>query len=75
LDLARSVGALSLVLRNQVDEVQALTNGARKYDLFGKRPVARKTVRKAKTPKVVTYKPVDEVVEVIRGTSRADKTL
>lgn len=76
LDLARSVGALSLVLRNQVDEVQALTTGARKNDLFGKKPTVRKPVRKtAKAPAVVTYKPVDEVVEVIRGTSRSDKTL
>ncbi|MGB7183066.1 MAG: Flp pilus assembly protein CpaB [Burkholderiaceae bacterium] len=78
LDLARSVGALSLVLRNQIDEVQALTQGVRKGDLFAKRPVARKTTRKARpAPEVVTYKPAPATatVEVIRGTTRADTTL
>lgn len=35
IDLARSVGTLSLVLRNQVDQVQARTDGIRKSDLLG----------------------------------------
>lgn len=34
LDLARSVGSLSLVLRNQLDKDPALTRGARKTDLL-----------------------------------------
>lgn len=34
LDLARSVGTLSLVLRNQADAAPALTQGARKPDLL-----------------------------------------
>ncbi len=39
IDLARSVGTLSLVLRNQVDQVQARTDGIRKADLLGDAPV------------------------------------
>ena len=35
IDLARSVGNLSLVLRNQVDTNQAQTDGIRKADLLG----------------------------------------
>ncbi|MDG0025738.1 Flp pilus assembly protein CpaB [Trinickia sp. Y13] len=35
LDLARSVGTLSLVLRNQVDKDQLATNGATKLTLLG----------------------------------------
>jgi pilus assembly protein CpaB len=35
LDLARSVGTLSLVLRNQVDQKTVATNGVTKNELFG----------------------------------------
>ncbi|HET8746394.1 MAG TPA: Flp pilus assembly protein CpaB [Ramlibacter sp.] len=35
IDLARSVGSLSLVLRSQADKGSAATVGARKMDLFG----------------------------------------
>jgi pilus assembly protein CpaB len=35
LDLARSVGTLSLVLRNQVDQKSVATNGVTKNELFG----------------------------------------
>ncbi len=38
IDLARSVGNLSLVLRNQVDVNQAQTDGIRKADLLGDVP-------------------------------------
>jgi len=38
IDLARSVGTLSLVLRNQVDLNQAQTEGIRKADLLGETP-------------------------------------
>ncbi len=42
LDLARSVGTLSLVLRNQIDPQEGKTEGATKGSLFGelKQPVA-----------------------------------
>ncbi|BAX63762.1 Flp pilus assembly protein CpaB [Burkholderia stabilis] len=39
LDLARSVGTLSLVLRNQVDQKTLNTDGATKLTLLGKPPV------------------------------------
>ena len=39
LDLARSVGTLSLVLRNQVDQKTRTTDGATKLTLLGKAPV------------------------------------
>lgn len=39
LDLARSVGTLSLVLRNQVDQKTLNTDGATKMTLLGKSPV------------------------------------
>ncbi|UXU85327.1 Flp pilus assembly protein CpaB [Burkholderia sp. S-53] len=39
LDLARSVGTLSLVLRNQVDQKTLNTDGATKMTLLGKPPV------------------------------------
>lgn len=43
LDLARSVGTLSLVLRNQVDKEPVATNGITKNELFGdgKRPATK----------------------------------
>ncbi|AOR72470.1 Flp pilus assembly protein CpaB [Burkholderia stabilis] len=39
LDLARSVGTLSLVLRNQVDQKTLTTDGATKLTLLGKGPL------------------------------------
>ncbi|KWF65550.1 Flp pilus assembly protein CpaB [Burkholderia pseudomultivorans] len=39
LDLARSVGTLSLVLRNQIDKQTLNTDGATKLTLLGKAPV------------------------------------
>ena len=38
LDLARSVGTLSLVLRNQSDKQSVATIGATKFELFGQKP-------------------------------------
>lgn len=40
IDLARSVGSLSLVLRSQVDKSRVVTSGARKEDLLNKPSVA-----------------------------------
>jgi pilus assembly protein CpaB len=60
LDLARSVGNLSLVLRNQLDKNTTLTAGVRKHDLLNiaaaqnDKPVARKAaVRSAPRAKAV----------------------
>ncbi|MDT3679997.1 MAG: Flp pilus assembly protein CpaB [Burkholderiaceae bacterium] len=80
LDLARSVGNLSLVLRNQVDRDPTPTAGMRKNDLLGQPaavPVAAaiKPVSSAK-PRVVRSAPPaqkreSDSVEVIRGVQRS----
>ena len=78
LDLARSVGTLSLVLRNQVDKKTVATAGITKSQLFGEKevpPAAMKVVATGK-PRVFTPKPVlppppaTECVEVIQNGSR-----
>lgn len=78
LDLARSVGTLSLVLRNQVDKKTVATAGITKSQLFGEKevlPAAMKVVATGK-PRAVTSKPVltpapaAECVEVIQNGSR-----
>ncbi|PKO62178.1 MAG: Flp pilus assembly protein CpaB [Betaproteobacteria bacterium HGW-Betaproteobacteria-18] len=83
IDLARNIGTLSLILRNQIDTVDAATDGVRQQDLFAAAvpaPVAasapapvKKVVRRAK-PKPVATKPAEEPkdrVEVIRGLQKA----
>ncbi|MDP2257839.1 MAG: Flp pilus assembly protein CpaB [Polaromonas sp.] len=79
LDLARSVGTLSLVLRNQVDKKTVATTGITKSQLFGEKevpPTAVKVVATGK-PRVFTSRPVPppaaaaaECVEVIHNGSR-----
>lgn len=82
LDLARSIGSLSLVLRNQVDKDPAATAGMRKEDLLKtatiapepskaapaapKKPVASRPRQAAKAPA-----PSSDKVEVIRGLQRS----
>jgi len=85
IDLARSVGTLSLVLRNQIDNTPVATVGVYKKDLL----------KRLAEPEVVVAKPGDEVktvvkkvtvyrappkkaepkdqVEVIRGTARSSE--
>ena len=53
LDLARNVGTLSLVLRNQIDKKPSSTGGITKKELFGE-----KEEPTAKVEKVVDAKPV-----------------
>lgn len=84
IDLARSVGSLSLVLRNQVDEQPVETTGVYKKDLL-KRIVepevsVPKTVVKTVVKKVPVYReaprnaePPREQVEVIRGTTKSSE--
>lgn len=82
IDLARSVGSLSLVLRSQVDTHQVSTDGARKSDLLQlPAPVAR--VAPVSRPLVVARStvttpvpapalaPAPEKTEVIRGLSKS----
>lgn len=80
LDLARSVGTLSLVLRNQVDKQTVGTSGVTKSQLFGDKeiqPVAMKAPAPAPakprpSPAPRTVLPVSEAacVEVIQNGSR-----
>lgn len=82
LDLARSVGTLSLVLRNQIDPQEANTEGATKGTLFGdlKLPAPTRTEEPVRStpppaallppvaPKVEHHGPK---VEVIKGLERS----
>ena len=79
IDLARSVGTLSLVLRNQVDPTPSKTSGATKDSLLAMRieppaalpptPAVAKPAapRRAKAPAPATR----DCVEVIRGTAKS----
>ncbi len=79
LDLARSVGTLSLVLRNQVDKAKVATTGITKSQLFGEKeilPVAVMAAAPATAkPRAFVSKPLMapamECVEVIQSSGRA----
>jgi len=85
IDLARSVGTLSLVLRNQIDKTQTQTDGIRKRELLGggaPQPVAAQSVRAPRKAAVRRSQPVaakptpvsneNVKVEVIKGMSRSE---
>lgn len=77
LDLARSVGTLSLVLRNQVDKNTVATAGITKNQLFGEHEeqVVAPTKVAAAKPRIAHSRPAiasaSECVEVIQNGSRA----
>ncbi|WP_211462709.1 Flp pilus assembly protein CpaB [Collimonas silvisoli] len=76
LDLARSVGTLSLVLRNQVDKNTVATAGITKNQLFGERaePEALPVKVAVAKPRVARSKPMvasaSQCVEVVQNGSR-----
>ncbi|MGH8808253.1 MAG: Flp pilus assembly protein CpaB [Noviherbaspirillum sp.] len=72
LDLARSVGQLSLVLRNQVDLKPTETGGATKRTLFLSRPEPAPVAQKvaAKSPKPVKAAPPSDCQMVMTGAGR-----
>jgi pilus assembly protein CpaB len=77
LDLARSVGTLSLVLRNQVDGDGVVTHGIMKRQLLAgqappqpAKPVVRKPAKKAPAPAVAPV-PVKDTVEMIKGVHKS----
>jgi pilus assembly protein CpaB len=81
LDLARNIGTLSLVLRNQIDKGNAVTAGVRKSDLMGREapvpvPVALKSgprpaIRAAGVAAAPVLKLNKSNVEVIRGVQKS----
>ena len=64
LDLARNVGTLSLVLRNQIDKHPVTTKGMTKRELFGE-----KAELVAKVEKVSVVKPIVKAVRHVRPTA------
>ncbi len=74
LDLARSIGTLSLALRNQVDSDHINTNGRRIQDLL-KQPAP--VMAKPAEPKMVyrSREPGYQSIAIIRGTSKSESKL
>jgi pilus assembly protein CpaB len=84
LDLARSIGSLSLVLRNQLDSEDMSSDGARRGDLLTSQgiapaPVAAGTAqpkvvvkRVYVRPKTSAPRPETEKIEVIKGLTRTE---
>jgi pilus assembly protein CpaB len=87
LDLARSIGSLSLVLRNQLDSEDLASEGARKKDLLAGMDITPQqpstTTAGTAQPKVVVKrvyirpkppapKPEVEKIEVIKGLTRTE---
>jgi len=78
LDLARSVGTLSLVLRNQLDKQSVATSGVTKLDLLRLRPVVDTKVAggpPAPRPaaRMAPRAAPGQCVEVIRNATRASE--
>jgi len=75
LDLARNVGTLSLVLRNQIDKATVATAGITKSELFGEKeisptPVVLKEHPRAARPPAPVVVRAQECVEVIHNAAR-----
>lgn len=66
LDLARSIGTLSLALRNQIDQTPVTTTGVRIKDLL--------MLAAAAKPAPGSRKPVVPGIEIIRGTQQAKES-
>lgn len=78
LDLARSVGTLSLVLRNQMDKTTVATGGITKGQLFGEKDILPISTAMAPAPARTrvhragsVVPPASECVEVIQHASRS----
>lgn len=83
LDLARSIGTLSLALRNQMDQEPIQTAGARRSDLLDmkgsveKAPATKVVVKRVvvrSRPVVAAPKPLSpsEKIEIIKGLNRSE---
>lgn len=72
LDLARSIGTLSLALRNQSDQETVSTDGITKNELFGEPKVFKAVAARVAKPRPVSEAPRHcvEVIEMPDGSSR-----
>lgn len=75
LDLARSIGTLSLVLRNQTDPAKVATKGVTRSELFGEPQLVKavapvRIVRRAPAPKLAARGPCVEVIAMPDGSAR-----
>jgi pilus assembly protein CpaB len=66
LDLARNIGTLSLVLRNQVDQKTAATAGVTRNELFGEKKVAAPKLVSMRKPRPAVVPAARTCVEVIQ---------
>lgn len=75
LDLAKSVGSLTLVLRNQVDSSRVSTGGITENDLFSgakvQRPEEEPKAVKPSPPRPRVRRQSGERVEIIKGTEKS----
>lgn len=74
LDLARSIGTLSLVLRNQIDDQHVDTKGRRIHDLL-KQPIAVVTTEPEKKVIYRSRESNYDSVSIIRGMSKSETQL
>ena len=75
LDLARSIGTLSLVLRNQTDPAKVATRGVTRSELFGEPQLVKtaapvRVVRRAAAPKLAARGNCVEVIAMPDGATR-----
>ncbi|MDC8758028.1 Flp pilus assembly protein CpaB [Janthinobacterium fluminis] len=75
LDLARSVGTLSLVLRNQIDPGPVNTDGATKTSLLDVKAAPQRAAAPQQAPRVAALRaaPRREQIEVIKGLDRSQQ--
>jgi pilus assembly protein CpaB len=66
LDLARNIGTLSLVLRNQVDQKSVATAGVTKNELFGAKKVAAPKLVSMRKPRPAVAPAARTCVEVVQ---------
>ncbi|MDN6885015.1 Flp pilus assembly protein CpaB [Variovorax sp. CAN2819] len=78
LDLARSVGTLSLVLRNQMDKTTVATDGITKGQLFGAKELVQVAATapapapaRPRVQRAVPAAPASDCVEVIQNAARS----
>jgi pilus assembly protein CpaB len=75
LDLARSIGSLSLVLRNELDSEVVRSSGSRLSDLVGSAPAPSRVAPSSSAAPSGAAPKGKQTVEEIRGVRRAESTL